>query len=326
MISFQDVTKHYPGSARPAVDSLSLDVPEGEICVFVGPSGCGKTTSMKMVNRLIEPTSGRILIDGKPNTSLDQQQLRRGIGYVIQQVGLFPHRTIGQNVATVPGLVGWNKRRIAERVDELLALVELDPDTYRDRFPAELSGGQQQRVGVARALAADPPVMLMDEPFGAVDPLARERLQDQFLRIQKGVRKTIIFVTHDIDEAIKMGDRIAVLQVGGVLAQYDTPEALLSSPASEFVASFVGADRAIKRLSLLHVGDLDLAPVSPTATPMLRLPAALSAREALSALLAEGVEEALVISESGEPVGVLSLQAIQRLFVHPVPDGRPSRE
>ncbi len=326
MISFQGVTKHYPGAARPAVDSLSLDVPEGEICVFVGPSGCGKTTSMKMVNRLIEPTSGRILIDGKSNTSHDQQQLRRGIGYVIQQVGLFPHRTIGQNVATVPGLVGWNKRRIAERVDELLALVELDPDTYRDRYPAELSGGQQQRVGVARALAADPPVMLMDEPFGAVDPLARERLQDQFLRIQKGVRKTIIFVTHDIDEAIKMGDRIAVLQVGGVLAQYDTPEALLSSPASEFVASFVGADRAIKRLSLLRVGDLNLAPVSPGDVPMLRLSAHLSAREALSALLAEGTEEALVLSESGETIGQLSLQAIQRLFLQPVPDRRPSRE
>jgi osmoprotectant transport system ATP-binding protein len=254
MIKFRDVSKTYPGSDTSVVNHLSFEVPEGEICVLVGPSGCGKTTTMRMVNRLIEPSDGEILIDGEPNTAVSGTQLRRKIGYAIQQIGLFPHRTIATNIATVPSLLGWDRQRIGERVDELLELVGLAPDDYRDRYPAELSGGQQQRVGVARAMAADPPIMLMDEPFGAVDPITRERLQDEFLNIQQNIKKTIVFVTHDIDEAIKMGDKIAILKQGGFLAQYDTPENILSNPNSEFVASFVGNDRILKRLSLSKVG------------------------------------------------------------------------
>jgi len=257
VVAFEHVTKRYPGSEAPAVDDLSLEVPAGEVCVLVGPSGCGKTTSMKMVNRLIEPTGGRITIDGRDVMDLPAVELRRGIGYVIQQVGLFPHLTIGANAGVVPNLLGWDRARIRERTDELLELVGLPPAEYRDRYPTELSGGERQRVGVARALAADPPVMLMDEPFGAVDPIRRERLQNEFLRLQERVRKTIIFVTHDVDEAIKMGDRIAILQRGGILAQYDTPAAILANPASEFVERFVGADRGLKRLSLARVRDLD---------------------------------------------------------------------
>ena len=258
VVAFEHVTKRYPGADAPAVNDLSLEVPAGEICVLVGPSGCGKTTSMKMVNRLIEPTGGRITIDGRDVMSLPAVELRRGIGYVIQQVGLFPHLTIGANTGVVPSLLGWDRARIRERTDELLDLVGLPPAQYRDRYPAELSGGERQRVGVARALAADPPVMLMDEPFGAVDPIRRERLQNEFLRLQERVRKTVIFVTHDVDEAIKMGDRIAILQRGGILAQYDTPAAILANPASEFVERFVGADRGLKRLSLARVRDLEL--------------------------------------------------------------------
>ncbi|MBA3586759.1 MAG: ATP-binding cassette domain-containing protein, partial [Chloroflexi bacterium] len=259
VVAFEHVTKRYGGpDAAPAVDDLSLVVPAGEVCVLVGPSGCGKTTSMKMVNRLIEPTSGRILIGDDDVMRLPAVELRRRIGYVIQQVGLFPHLTIGDNVAVVPKLLRWKGPRIRERVEELLELVGLEPAQYRDRYPNELSGGERQRVGVARALAADPPVMLMDEPFGAVDPIRRDGLQNEFLRLQKRVRKTIIFVTHDVDEAIKMGDRIAILQRGGILAQYDTPAAILANPASEFVERFVGADRGLKRLSLGRVRDLDL--------------------------------------------------------------------
>jgi osmoprotectant transport system ATP-binding protein len=257
VVAFEHVTKRYPGAEAPAVDDLTLSVPAGEICVLVGPSGCGKTTTMKMVNRLIEPTGGRITIDGRDVTEIPAVELRRGIGYVIQQVGLFPHLTIGENVAVVPRLLRWKPDRIWARTDELLDLVGL-PATYRDRYPAELSGGERQRVGVARALAVDPPLMLMDEPFGAVDPIRRERLQNEFLRLQERVRKTIIFVTHDVDEAIKMGDRIAVLRRGGVLAQYDTPAAVLAHPASDFVERFVGADRGLKRLSLARVRDLEL--------------------------------------------------------------------
>ena len=257
VVAFEHVTKRYPGADAPAVDDLSLEIPAGEICVLVGPSGCGKTTSMKMVNRLIEPSSGRITIDGRDVMELPAVELRRRIGYVIQQVGLFPHLTIGANTAVVPSLLGWDRARIRARTDELLELVGLPPPDYRDRYPAELSGGERQRVGVARALAADPPVMLMDEPFGAVDPIRRERLQNEFLRLQERVRKTIIFVTHDVDEAIKMGDRIAILQRGGILAQYDTPAAILANPSSEFVERFVGADRGLKRLSLARVRDLD---------------------------------------------------------------------
>jgi osmoprotectant transport system ATP-binding protein len=259
VVAFEHVTKRYGGPGTPpAVDDLTLTVPAGEICVLVGPSGCGKTTSMKMVNRLIEPTSGRITVGGEDVASLPAVELRRRIGYVIQQVGLFPHLTVGENVAVVPRLLRWSATRIRERTDQLLDLIGLEPGEYRDRYPSELSGGERQRVGVARALAADPPVMLMDEPFGAVDPIRRDRLQNEFLRLQERVRKTVIFVTHDVDEAIKMADRIAILQRGGILAQYDTPAAILANPASEFVERFVGADRGLKRLSLLRVRDIDL--------------------------------------------------------------------
>ena len=259
LVELEHLTKRYgPASSRPAVDDLSLSIPAGEICVLVGPSGCGKTTTMKMINRLVEPTGGRVLIDGEDVTQLPAVELRRRIGYVIQHVGLFPHLSVAENVAIVPKLLKWPSTRIKQRVDELLDLVGLDPAAYGDRYPAELSGGERQRVGVVRALAADPPVMLMDEPFGAVDPIRRDRLQNEFLRLQARVRKTIVFVTHDVDEAIKMADRIAIMQVGGVLAQYDTPEAILAAPASSFVERFVGADRGLKRLSLARVRDLPL--------------------------------------------------------------------
>jgi osmoprotectant transport system ATP-binding protein len=260
VVALEHVTKRYgPPGTPPAVDDLSLTIGAGEICVLVGPSGCGKTTTMKMINRLIEPTSGRITIAGEDVEALPAVELRRRIGYVIQQVGLFPHMTVADNVAVVPRLLRWPDSRIRERVAELLDLVGLDHASYAGRYPAALSGGERQRIGVARALAADPPVMLMDEPFGAVDPIRRERLQNEFLRLQEKVRKTVVFVTHDVDEAIKMADRIAILQRGGVLAQYDTPDTILANPASDFVEHFVGADRGLKRLSLGRVRDLPLA-------------------------------------------------------------------
>jgi len=252
MIRLDRVSKRYP-DGTVAVEELSLDVPAGAIAVLVGPSGCGKTTTMRMVNRLVEPTGGRIFVGGEDVTGADPVQLRRSIGYVIQQVGLFPHQTVATNVATVPRLLRWERRRTRSRVDELLDLVGLDPSVHRDRYPHQLSGGQRQRVGVARALAADPPVLLMDEPFGAVDPVARDRLQAEFLRLQAQVRKTVVFVTHDIDEAIRLGDRIAVMREGGRLEQYADPATLLSSPATDFVADFVGADRTLRRLSVLDV-------------------------------------------------------------------------
>ena len=264
-VEFRHVTKVYSArekNVRGAVNDLALTVPAGKICVLVGPSGCGKTTTLKMVNRLIEPTSGQVLIDGVDVMSEDVTSLRRRIGYVIQQVGLFPHLTVGANVAVVPRLMGWDAVRQRDRTDELLELVGLDPSRYRDRYPAQLSGGERQRIGVARALAVDPPVMLMDEPFGAVDPIVRDRLQNEFLRLQGDLAKTILFVTHDIDEAIKMGDLVAVMEQGGVLAQYAPPDEILASPASDFVARFVGVDRGLKRLSLAKVRDLDLQPVA----------------------------------------------------------------
>lgn len=235
---------------------------KGEVCVLVGPSGCGKTTTMRMINRLIEPSGGRILLDGEDVTRAEPVHLRRRIGYVIQNVGLFPHQTIGANVATVPRLLGWDKARVHARVDELLDLVGLDPSVYRDRYPSQLSGGQQQRVGVARALGADPPVLLMDEPFGAIDPITRDRLQNEFLRLQAELHKTVVFVTHDMEEAVKVGDRIAILADGGVLAQYDTPAAILAKPASDFVADFVGADRGLKRLKVTPI-DLEMLEIPP---------------------------------------------------------------
>ena len=257
MIRLSAVTKHFPGSDTPAVDALDLDIPRGELVVFVGPSGCGKTTTLKMINRIIEPTSGTITIDGVDALEREAHELRRDIGYVIQRIGLFPHRTIRQNVATVPRLLGWDTARTTERVEELMQLMDLDPGML-ERYPSELSGSQQQRVGVARALAADPPVLLMDEPYGAVDPLVRARLQEQLLELQAELHKTIVFVTHDIDEAIKLGDRIAILEVGGRLAQYDVPEAILRAPASDFVASFLGDERSLKRLSLVPACDAEL--------------------------------------------------------------------
>ena len=257
MIRLEQVTKRYPGG-QVAVDGLSLEVAEGELCVLVGPSGCGKTTTMRMINRLIEPTEGRIFLGDEDVLALDPVHLRRRIGYVIQQIGLFPHMTIAENVATVPKLLGWDKRRIDDRVDELLDLVNMPAETYRGRYPKELSGGQQQRVGVARALSGDPAVLLMDEPFGAIDPITRERLQNEFLRLQAEVRKTIVFVTHDIDEAIKMGDRIAILGMQSRIAQYDTPETILTAPADGFVEDFIGSGAALKRLNLTRVREVEL--------------------------------------------------------------------
>jgi len=257
MISLRDVSKHFPNTSANAVNGLSLDIEEGEIAVLVGPSGCGKTTTMRMINRLIEPTSGTILVGGRDVMTQDPDVLRRGIGYVIQSIGLLPHRTVAQNIATVPSLVGWPDDRIQERVRELSSLFGLDAELL-ERYPAELSGGQRQRVGVARALAADPPVMLMDEPFAAVDPIVRAHLQDQFLEIQRRLKKTIVFVTHDIDEAIKMADRIAILNIGAKLEQYGPPEEILRAPASDFVVEFVGAERGLKRLALISVADVEV--------------------------------------------------------------------
>ena len=257
-ILLDGVTKRYGDTSTPAVDNVTIEIPAGEIVMFVGPSGCGKTTTMKMINRLIEPTSGRILIGDDDVTQRNPDELRRHIGYVIQGAGLFPHFTVGDNIAIVPRLLKWDKKRIADRVDELLDLVSLDPAQYRDRYPRELSGGQQQRVGVARALAADPPVLLMDEPFGAVDPITRQRLQDELLRLQDELRKTIVFVTHDFDEAVKLGDRIAILQAGSKIVQYDTPEAILTNPANDFVRDFVGAGAALKQLTLSRIRDVEL--------------------------------------------------------------------
>ncbi len=248
-ISLRSITKLFPGTAKPAVDDLNLEIDEGETVVLVGPSGCGKTTTMKMINRLVEPTSGEITIGGELITEKDPVELRRGIGYVIQSIGLLPHRSVRDNIATVPHLLGWSEEKIESRVRELMEIFDLEPE-FEKRWPHELSGGQRQRVGVARALAVDPPVMLMDEPFGAVDPIVRERLQNQFIDIQNQLRKTIVFVTHDIDEAIRMADRIAILDRGGILEQYDTPQRILTDPANDFVIDFVGLERGIKRLAL----------------------------------------------------------------------------
>ena len=302
-LELRNVSKRYPGQDSAAVEELSLTVPAGEICVLVGPSGCGKTTLMRMINRMIEPSSGEILLDGRSVGDRSPHQLRREIGYAIQQVGLFPHLKIKDNIAIVPRLLGWDKTRIRDRVDELLQLVQLDPHETRDRYPAQLSGGQQQRVGVARALAADPPLMLMDEPFGAIDPINRERLQNEFLRLQSEIRKTIVFVTHDIDEAIKMGDKIAVLKRGGVLAQYATPAELLSFPADDFVKDFVGADRALKRLALQRVRDIDLWKAATVRVGE-------SSAEARAKIQEADLHIALLVDGDGKPEGWLSERAL----------------
>src|ERR1700744_8770 len=303
-VSFQGATKRYGNATAPAVDHLDLEVEAGEICVLVGPSGCGKTTSMRMVNRMIELSEGDILIGGESVKRKDAARLRREIGYVIQQVGLFPHRTIAQNIATVPQLLGWDKERIRERTSELLDLVGLDPE-LADRYPVQLSGGQQQRVGGARALAVDPPVMLMDDPFGAIAPIARERLQNEFLRLQADIRKTILFVTHDIDEAIKMGDRIAIMKQHGRVEQYATPAEILMAPANGLVEDFVGGARALKRLSLLRVGDINLWK-APNARP------GQSTAEVRAELAHPDVEVpyALLIDDRERPLGWLTQRAL----------------
>lgn len=310
MIRLEGLTKQYPGQSVNAVDALDLDIYKGEIVVLVGPSGCGKTTTMKMINRIIEPTSGRIILGGEDVTKTDPDALRRKIGYVIQQVGLFPHMTIGENIATVPKLLGWKADRINSRIDELLDLVNMPPATYRNRYPKELSGGQQQRIGVARALGANPAVLLMDEPFGAIDPITRDRLQNEFLRLQAEVHKTIVFVTHDIDEAIKMGDRIAILKDGSQIAQYDTPEQILTAPADDFVSEFIGRGASLKRLNLSHVADIELRPW-PTIT------GAADPTEALEKLRGSGESALLVLDEAGRPQRWVGAEDLRRA------DGRP---
>ncbi len=307
-VVFDHATKRYPGRTEPALDSLSLTVPAGEICVLVGPSGSGKTTALKLVNRLIYLDEGEIRIDGTKIYDLDVTELRRSIGYVIQQVGLFPHMTVDANVGTVPRLLGWPRQRIRERTSELLELVGLDPAHDGSRYPAQLSGGQRQRVGLARALAANPPLMLMDEPFGAIDPIVRARLQDEFLRLQQELRKTVLFVTHDIDEAIKIGDRIAIFRQGGKLAQYDTPEAILRQPADDFVAEFVGADRALKALALRTLGELELGP--PHDGP--RAAASTTLRDALALLIGAHADVVAVTDESGAVIGSVTKNELLR--------------
>ncbi|MGH3446841.1 MAG: betaine/proline/choline family ABC transporter ATP-binding protein [Nocardioidaceae bacterium] len=304
-IVLEGVTKRYLRQPTPAVDDISITIPAGEIVMLVGPSGCGKTTTMKMINRLIEPTAGRIMIGDEDVTHKDADDLRRHIGYVIQGAGLFPHMTVGDNVALVPRLLKWDKARVRERVDELLDLVNLEPEQYRDRYPRELSGGQQQRVGVARGLAADPPVLLMDEPFGAVDPITRQRLQDELLRLQEELHKTIVFVTHDFDEAVKVGDRIAILQTGSEIVQYDTPEEILANPASEFVEGFVGHGASLKQLSLTRVRDVELHEAAtchvgddPT--------------EAAGKVKAIGREHVMVLDAQDRPQRWMSLRELQR--------------
>jgi osmoprotectant transport system ATP-binding protein len=304
---FDGATKVY-GDGAPAVDELSLTVAAGEICVLVGPSGGGKTTALKLVNRLIELTSGDIRIEGRSIKDLDVTELRRGIGYVIQQVGLFPHLTIEANIGTVPRLFGRDRGWIRSRSQELLDLVGLDP-SYASRYPSQLSGGERQRVGLARALAADPPLMLMDEPFGAIDPIVRTRLQDEFLRLQREVRKTVVFVTHDIDEAIKVGDRIAILRRGGKLAQYDTPETILKQPADDFVADFVGADRALKALALHTLAELELRPAANGGVRALRTA---TLRDALSLLIAEHAEVLTVTDDDGRVLGSVTKDDLLR--------------
>jgi len=313
-LQLRNVEKRYPGQREPAIPDLSLTVPAGEVCVLVGPSGSGKTTAMRLINRMIALTAGDILLGGRSVLDRPAVELRREIGYVIQQIGLFPHQTVAENIATVPKLLGWDAARTTARVAELLTLIGMDPEEIGARYPGQLSGGQRQRVGVARALAADPPLMLMDEPFGAIDPINRSRLQDEFLRLQARVRKTVVFVTHDIDEAIKMGDRIAILREGGRLAQYATPAEILTSPADQFVASFVGADRALKRLGLSTLADVKLVSPNGQGPSDRRVSVQASVRDALSALLAAGGEPLTVVDADDQVVGLATLELIGGLL------------
>ncbi|WP_123518383.1 ATP-binding cassette domain-containing protein [Frigoribacterium sp. PhB24] len=307
-ITLDQVTKRYPGQARPAVDGITLEIPAGKIVMLVGPSGCGKTTTLKMINRLIEPTEGRIVLGDDDVTAIDGDDLRRRIGYVIQAGGLFPHMSVAANIAIVPKMLGWSKERIAARVDELLELVSLDPATYRDRYPRELSGGQQQRVGVARALAADPPVLLMDEPFGAVDPITRQRLQDELINIQHELQKTIVIVTHDFDEAVKLGDWIVIFSEGARIVQYDTPERILAEPANEFVENFIGSGAGLKQLTLTRVRDVDLAEAVVARSGE-------DAADVLSRVEAAGHGHAVVVDERERPISWPSRRQLGRLDV-----------
>lgn len=303
LIELQNVSKTYPGTEFPAVKELNIEILKGEILVLVGPSGCGKSTTLRLINRMIEPTKGRIFFEGEDVTDVDPDGLRRRIGYVIQQIGLFPHRTIAQNIATVPELLGWEKDEITKRVDELLDTVGMDPDIYRDRYPKELSGGQAQRVGVARAMGADPDVLLMDEPFGAVDPITRDRLQNEFLRLQDELQKTIVFVTHDIDEAIKMGDRIAILQEQSVIAQHDTPERILAHPANQFVTDFLGSGAVLKGLTLMRVAEIDTPDLVTVTAPTSR-------EEVRSALDKTEDDWVLLLDREGRPQRWLNRESL----------------
>jgi osmoprotectant transport system ATP-binding protein len=329
-VEFQHVSVQFDSgqsSSVPALNDLSLTIPPGTICVLVGPSGCGKTTTLRLVNRLLQPTRGRVLIDGRDVAAMDPVLLRRRIGYVIQQIGLFPHQTVAQNVATVPRLLQWPADRIRRRVDDLLALIGLDPAWARDRYPAQLSGGERQRVGVARALAAEPPLLLMDEPFAAVDPIVREHLQDEFVRLQRALSPTVLFVTHDVDEAIRLGTHVAVMREGGRLAQLGSPGELLASPADDYVARFVGADRALKRLTLMTAGALACAGPPPDASmsvgelPTVR--AAATARDALAAALTSPARGTLVVDGSGRRVGVVTIHAIAAALAAPAAAAAP---
>jgi len=310
MISFDGASKTYP-DGTVAVHPLNLDILEGEVCVLVGPSGCGKTTTMRMINRLVEPTSGVVRLAGRDVMTIPLKELRLQMGYVIQQIGLFPHQTVRKNIATVPNLLGWDKKKTNERVDEMLDLVGLPADEYADRFPHQLSGGQRQRVGVARGLAADPPVLLMDEPFGAVDPIARANLQQEFLNLQARVGKTVVIVTHDIDEAVRLGDRIAVMRKGGYLDQYATPTEVLGSPATDFVAEFGGSDRSLKRLAVTPVESGELEPCGPEARGLPNVPADISLRDALAVLL-DSPEGVISVGDPMQPDGTLTMEGVFR--------------
>jgi osmoprotectant transport system ATP-binding protein len=318
-IELENLTKRYPGTARPAVDNVTMEIRAGELVVLVGPSGCGKSTTLKMINRLIEPTGGRIRINGADVTGIDPVKLRRKVGYAIQSAGLFPHMTVAQNIALVPKMTGWGKDRIKDRVEELLDLVGLDPGEFHGRYPRGLSGGQRQRVGVARALAADPPVLLMDEPFGGLDPITRDHLQDELIRIQHELHKTIVFVTHDFDEAIKLGDRIAVLRERSHIAQFDTPEAILTNPADDFVSGFVGAGAALKRLNLTRVREVEITGC-PTVTvddPV---------QEIFSKLRASGTNEILLLDRRGRPYKWLRHGDLMRAQGLPARAGTPASD
>lgn len=306
LIELTNVSKIYPGTDEAAVENFSMTVQPGELVMLVGPSGCGKTTTMKMINRIIEPSSGSIKIDGQDILSLDQNELRRGIGYVIQQIGLFPHMTVAENIATVPRLLGWDKNKIEARVKEMLDVVQLDPSVFAERYPRQLSGGQQQRVGVARALSADPPVMLMDEPFGATDPITREKLQAEFQRLQASIGKSIVFVTHDFEEAIKLGDRIAVLSKRSKIEQLDTPANILANPANEYVSSFIGEGAALKRLALMPVSE---ALLSNKVEGKLKVDANQNLRVALDSILLAGGQP-LGVNQNGQLIGSVSIESI----------------